>query len=156
MAFALDQSWIGVIFSFLLIYVLIFAILQKAKFLGEDKKINSLIALAVAFLFVIFEPARNLVITLMPFLAVGVAVILVFLLMYGMVAGDLKELPKELRITFGVLAGVFLAVVVFWASGLWTKLVEMVGSETTLASTIIFLIIIIGAVIFIIANSNSK
>ena len=154
MVFAFQQFWIEVIFSFLLIYVLIFAILQKAKFLGEEKKVNALVSLAVAFLFVIFPPARNIVVILMPFLAVGVAVILVFLLMYGMVAGDLKELPKELRITFGVLAGIFLAVVVVWASGLWTKLVELVGSEGTLASTIIFLIIVIGAIIFIVVNSN--
>jgi hypothetical protein len=156
MVFAFDQFWIEVIFSFLLIYVLIFAILQKAKFLGEDKKINSLIALAIAFLFVIVPPARSLVATLMPFLAVGVAVILVFLLMYGMVAGDLKDIPKGLRIGIGVLAGVFLAIIILWASGLWNKLIEIAGSESTLASTIIFLVIVIGAVIFIVINSNSK
>jgi MFS family permease len=156
MVFEFQQFWIEVVFSFLLIFVLIFAILQKAKFLGEERKINSLIALAVAFLFVIFPPARNLVVVLMPFLAVGVAVILVFLLMYGMVAGDLKDIPKGIRITFGILAAIFLAVVIFWASGLWTKLGELFGSEGTLASTIVFIIITIGAVIFIIVNSNKS
>lgn len=154
MVFELQQFWIEVVFSFLLIFVLIFAILQKAKFLGEEKKTNALIALAVAFLFVIFPPARNMVVVLMPFLAVGVSVILVFLLMYGMVAGDLKELPKELRVSIGVLAGIFLAVVVVWASGLWTKLIEMFGSEGTLASTILFIVVVIGAIIFVIVNSK--
>ena len=41
---------VGIIYPFLLVFVLIFAVLQKSKILGEDKKqIDSLIALSIAF-----------------------------------------------------------------------------------------------------------
>jgi len=67
--------------AFLLIFVLIFAILQKSKILGSDKKqIDALIALAIALIFITVPVTRGIVVNLMPWLAVGVTVILVFLI----------------------------------------------------------------------------
>jgi len=49
---------------------------------------------------------------------VGVAVILTFLILYGLVAGDLSDVPKWMKVTFGTLAGLFTLIVVLHISGL--------------------------------------
>ena len=69
------------ILPFVLIFVLIFAILQKSKILGEGKaQIDALVALAIALILLTVPVARDIVVNLMPWLAVGAAVILVFMI----------------------------------------------------------------------------
>ena len=66
---------------FVLAFVIVFAILQKAKILGEGvEKINSLVALAFAFIFVGVSSATDIVSGMIPWVAVALSVILMFLL----------------------------------------------------------------------------
>ncbi len=111
------------ILPFLLVFVLIFAILQKSKILGDGKaQIDALVALAVGLILIGFPVPRGIIVNLMPWMAVGVAVILVFLILYGFVAGDLSgdKTPKWMKITFGILAGLFVIGVVMKVTGLWS------------------------------------
>ena len=71
------------ILPFVLVFTLIFAILQKTKLLGDDvKQINAIVGFVVGLMFVVFPFANNFVVQLMPFLAVSAVVLLVFMLMY--------------------------------------------------------------------------
>src|SRR3989344_8182827 len=80
---------VRVVYPFLLIFTLIFAILQKSKILGEEKsQIDALIALSIALIVVAFSWSTDIVISLMPFLAVCLVILLVFMLLYGFVASD--------------------------------------------------------------------
>ncbi len=109
------------VLPFLLVFVVVFAILQKSKILGEDKsQIDSMVALAIALILIGVETPRNIVVDLMPWLAVGVAVILVFLILYGFVAGDLSgnNTPDWMKNTFGILAAVFTVGVILYVTGL--------------------------------------
>ena len=75
-------------FAFILIFALIFAILQKTKLLGdESKRVNAMISLVIGLMLIAFPPARNLVVLLMPFLAVVAVILLVFMLLYGFIVG---------------------------------------------------------------------
>ncbi len=147
------------ILPFLLVFVLVFAILQKSKILGDGKtQIDALISLTIALILIAFPQPRDIVSGLMPWLAVGLAVLLVFFLLYGFVAGDLKtSMPKGLKITFGILAGLFVIGVVSYVSGFWDILSSWfsgVNSSGEIVTTIVVLLIIAGVFTIALATGN--
>ena len=132
------------ILPFSLIFVLAFAVLQKSKILGDDKQqIDAMVSLVIGLLLIGVPVARDIVVGLMPWLAVALATMLVFFLLYGFVAGDLtnENMPKNMRNTFGALAALF-TIAVLWnvtplggwisdwvskgdSSYIWTRLVTI-------------------------------
>lgn len=84
-----------IILPFLLMFVLVFAILDKTKILGEGKRqINAIISLVIALIFISFARAVGIVTSLMPFLAVVLVIILVFYLLFGFVLLSQRFLPS--------------------------------------------------------------
>lgn len=139
------------ILPFLLVFVLIFAILQKSKILGEGKsQIDALISLVIALILIIFPVPRGFIVTLMPWLAVGAVVILIFFILYGFVAGDLSGdgMPRGLKITFGILAGIFTLGLVVYFTGVWDSISSGAGSflDSELFMSLVMIVIIGGAV----------
>jgi len=64
---------------------------QKSKILGEGKhQIDAITSLVIALLLIGLPVPRNIIIELMPWVAVGVAVMLVFFILYGFAAGDIS------------------------------------------------------------------
>lgn len=156
MAF-IPEIFTNLILPFLLIFVLVFAILQKSKILGDGKaQIDALIAMVIGLLLVGLPGPRDIVVNLMPWLAVGVSVILVFLILYGFVAGDLSSTPKWMKITFGTLAGLFVVGVVLYVTGLWEPIYDALfgSAKTEIFSSILLVVIIVAA--FVIAVATGK
>lgn len=82
----LDTGLLGYvmpIFSFLLIYAVIYAILVKTKILGESNTINSVVPLAIAIIFLLMPGAVSFINFVTPWFVVlvivGFAVALLFL-----------------------------------------------------------------------------
>ena len=108
MAIVENPLFTQMILPFLLVFVVIFAILQRSKILGDGKsQIDALVALAIALILIGVPAARNFIVNIMPWMVVGVAVILVFLILYGFVAGDLSKTEPWMKIVFGILAVLF-------------------------------------------------
>ncbi len=145
-----------VILPFLLIFVVIFAILQKSKILGEGKaQIDALVSLAIALILIGVPRAREIVVELMPWLAVAISVILVFLILYGFVAGDLSSnVPKWMKIVFGILACLFTLGLVIYVTGVGESLKNWFSGNSGIWSTIILILVIGGA--FAVAVSTGK
>jgi hypothetical protein len=133
-----------VLIPFLLVFVLVFAVLQKTKVLGDGKKqIDSLIALGVGLILIAVPKARDFITNIMPWLAVGLVVILIYLLLYGFVSSDKEglKLEKWMKSAFAVLAIIFVVALVLVFSGFWAKITSGVNSNTWMPA-IIFVIII--------------
>jgi len=144
---------------FLLIFVVMFAILEKSKILGENKSRNDvLVALAISLILIGFPQPRDIVVALMPWLAVGVSVILVFMILYGFVAGDLSKASLWMRITFGVLSGVFTLGVVLYVTGLGNFLVDWFSNSISgdFFMSVVLIIIIVVAVILVLVGSDKN
>lgn len=143
--------------AFLLVFVIVYAILQKAKIFGDNVyKIDALVSFAIALIFVVAEPSRNFVVGLMPFLGAALAVMIVFLILYGFVGGELKEGKQWMKITFGILAGIFLIAIVLYVSG-WYKLLDSTLYSvfgTGFWSGLLLIVIIAGAVIFVLKSKK--
>ena len=81
----IQNPWVThFILPFLLVFTIIFAVLQKSEILGKGKKqIDAIVGLVIGLMFVGFPGPRDLVVNLMPFLAVGLVMILVLFLLWG-------------------------------------------------------------------------
>jgi len=133
---------------FLLVFVVMFAILQKSKILGDGKaQIDALVALVIGLLLIGVPQPREIIVGIMPWLAVGVAVILIFLILYGFVAGDLSTAPKWMKTTFGILAGLFTIGVVLYITGLWEIIGDWFsgGDTSGIWMNVLMIALIIGA-----------
>lgn len=153
---------VQVVYPFLLVFTLVFAILQKSKLLGEGKQqIDALIALAVALILIAFSWATDIITQLMPFLAVSLVILLVFMLLWGFVASGEEglQLNKGLKITLGIVIGIAVVVAVIVATGQWSVVWNSLfveGTPTDLASTIFLIALIGGAFAIVLASGKKK
>lgn len=149
------------ILPFVLVFTLIFAILQKTQLFGEGRKqINAIIGLVVGVILIAFPFARDIIVQLMPFLAVSAVVLLVFMLLYGFVMGKEKDvLHKGVKITLGIILGLALITVLLFVSGYWGPIYNlMFGREgsSQVWINILLIVVIAGAVISVVVGKDKK
>jgi hypothetical protein len=89
------QTWanMGVfayLLPFLMIFAIVFGILNKSNLLGENKGVQATIAMAVGLLALQFDYVANFYATIFPYAGVGLSIILVSLIFLGFVSGDTK------------------------------------------------------------------
>lgn len=142
---------------FLLAFVIVFAILQKSNILGTGvSKINSLVALAFAFLFVGFSAATKIVSDMIPWVAVALSVILMFLLLWGFVGGEIGSLPSGIKWTLIGLSIVFMIILLLYVTGWWANLKGYLKLDNSFLYTLLAFIAVVGAVIYVIVSSKSN
>ncbi len=144
---------------FLLVFVVVFAILQRSKILGDGKaQIDAIVALVVGLLLIGVPGPRDVIVGIMPWMAVGIAVILTFLILYGFVAGDLSTAPKWMKITFGILAGLFTLAVVLYVSGLGSMILEWLSLSGSgdIWMSVLMIVLVIGAMAVAIFGNKKK
>ena len=144
---------------FLLVFVVMFAILQKSKILGDGKaQIDALVALVIGLLLIGVPQPREIIVGIMPWLAVGVAVILIFLILYGFVAGDLSSAPKWMKVTFGILAGLFTIGVVLYVTGVWSVIGDWFsrGDSSGIWMNVLMVALIVGAMAVAVFSGKKK
>jgi len=148
------------IFPFLLVFVLLFAILQKTKILGDSNKTSLLISLVIGLIFVSFSKAVGITIQLMAVMAVVAVIFLVFLILYGMVATTDQGLsiPNPLKITFGILVAIILLVSVLIFTDSWNTILDFLKGDTgkTVLLNAVFIIIIIVAIAVVLRTGSGK
>ncbi len=113
------------VFPFLLIFFVVFAILERTKLFGEERKqIHALIAFVIGFIFVSAVFPKEIVGNLILFLAVAIVIVFVVLLLWGFVMGEeglkISGAPKGLKIAIGVVIVIAVVFAVFWAAGIDT------------------------------------
>jgi hypothetical protein len=143
---------------FLLVFVVVFAILQKSNILGEGKaQIDAMVSFVIGLILITFSYQTGVIVQLMSWLAVGVAVILVFLILYGFVGGDLKEGKPWMKVVFGILAGLFTIGIVVYITGFWDVVTEWFSGagNSSLWMNILFLVLVVGAIVVAVVTGKS-
>ncbi len=153
--------FMDIILPFLLVFTLVFAILDKTKLLGEGKRqINAIISLVIGLILIGFPFAREIIVKLIPFLVVSLVILFVFMLIFGFVSGK-KEgdvLSFGLKVALGIIFGLAVVVAVLWITGAWDYIYQVVV-EGEFAGKIwinVILIAIIGGAIAIVLSSGGK
>ncbi|MFH1803223.1 MAG: hypothetical protein ABH864_07310 [archaeon] len=144
----------------ILIFVIVFAILQKSKVLGDGKRqIDAIVSLVIAILFISFAQAVGIVLQMVPFLAVSLIILVVLFILLGSFWKD--DLPKGIQ--YVLMAVVMIAVVVaaMYFTGAWEWLMDLIyggvgGTDSSdLFTNIIFIIIIAAAVFAVVWKGKS-
>jgi len=157
------QHWIfsQFLLPFLLVFFIVFAILERTKLFGDGKKqINALTAFVIGLIFVGAVYPKLVVSNLILFLTVTIVAVFVILLIWGFIFGDEKGFKLEgwMKWVLGITAGIAFIWAVIWATGLTDKLGNFFSQSSSLGNTIItngvFLLVI--AVTLVVVMKNQK
>ena len=131
------QHWILTRFAypFLLIFFIVFAVLEKTKIFGEDKKqLNALVAFVIGLIFISVVYPTLVVENLILFLTVALVVMFVGLLLWGLISGgELKTdilKVKGLKWVVGILIVIAVAIALIWAMGVWNEFINFLFEQT--------------------------
>lgn len=109
---------VNFLYPLLLMFFLTFALLEKTKIFGGDKKqINAFISLIISLIFVGAVFPQIVVTNLIQFMTIGMVIIFVALMLWGFVSGK-AEFPKQMKTVLGVVIGIAILFGVLWATGL--------------------------------------
>lgn len=138
------------VLPFLIIFSLIFIILNQIKLFKENRAVNSVIALAVGFMSLQFEFVPRFFAEIFPRVGIGLAIILVILIFLGMFID-----PEKPGIMIGLMiVGAVIVVVVLintagsvgWTAGYWWE-----DNWGTVIGIVAFL-----AIIFLVIGTSNK
>ncbi len=149
------------VLPFMLIFTVVFAILQKSQILGKDKKqIDSLVALVIGLITITFANAVGIISSLLPFLAVSVVLILVFLILVAMVSVGEKGIELHKGFKWAIMILSFIAVIIagLVVTGAWDYISKQFESSngSSLITNIVFIVVIVGAFIMVFLGDKSK
>lgn len=154
------QNWIFTKFAlpFLLIFFVVFAILEKTKVFGEDKKqTNALISFVIGLIFVGFAYPKEIVENMILFLTVALIVVFVILLLWGFVStgNDGLQLESWMKYSLWGAIGIATVIAVLWATGIQGRVMDLLFSQSwsgTLWTNILFVAAVAGALALILKD----
>ncbi len=108
-------------YPFLLMFFIVFAILEKTKVLGDKKQTNALVAFVIGLIFVSVAYPKMVVGNMILFLTIALVVVFVVLMLWGFVTGEeglkFSSAPPFLKWVIGLVIIVGVTLAVLWASG---------------------------------------
>jgi hypothetical protein len=111
------------LYPMLLVFFIVFAILEKTGILGDSKKqLNAGVALVISLIFVGAVFPKIIVANLVQFMSVGLVIIFVALMLWGFVSGDGK-LPDGIQGPMGWIIGIAVFFAVLWATGIGAPII---------------------------------
>lgn len=150
------------VYPFLLVFFIIFAILEKTKTFGDDKKqLNAFVAFVIGLIFVGAVSPKGFVNNLVLFLAVAAVVILVILMLWGFSTGSKisgEGVPAGLKWAFGIIIVIAVAIAMFLITGVWDTVIDSLfrsNWSSDVWSNVIFVFIIAGALAAVLAVGKS-
>lgn len=151
------------VYPFLLIFFIVFAVLEKTKILGDDKKqLNALISFVIGLIFISAVFPKIVVGNLILFLTIALVIMFVVLLLWGFVAGDIKEgfIPeKGLKTFLMIVIGIAVVIAVFWALGLGAGFFDFIFNSSwsnAFWTNFLFIVVIAIALALVLWKSKDK
>jgi len=161
----MENFWTWPIFKdlilpFVLIFALVFAILERSKLLGEGKlQINAIVGFVVAALLTGVSYYVEIIQKLTIFLGVVITILFIFMLLFGFVSGDKEGDPfkeyKWMKNTLGVIIFVAFAVAILFITGAWDKLWDFL-KNSDMGGSILMIIIVIVLIVAVVLGGRKK
>jgi len=147
-----------IILPFVLIFTLVFAILEKSRLLGEDKhQINAIISLVIAAILISFSAQIAWIKQFVLFLIIALVILFVFMLIYGFVYAGKEgfQMGSGLKITLAAIAFVAVVIGALVITDTWSKVYDLFTSSTV-GANIIFIVIIAAAIVAVLFGKKEK
>ncbi len=145
------------VLPFLIIFAVVFAILQKSKILGaEAKGINAIVAVAIGLMALLNDHVSTFFASIFPRMGVFLAILVVILIFLGFFTDSSKWQGQYFWI-IGLVMGLFVA---FWA---WENWASYNGygifdwyffQNYEIWGTIFWLLVIVGAIVAVVKGSK--
>jgi hypothetical protein len=146
------------VLPFLLVFVIIFAILQRSQLLADaNPQINVLVSFSVAILSIMVPYSREVIVNIMPWLGVAIVCIFVILLLMAFTGG--KEILANSWVKYGmlILATLFSIFVVLNVTGLWDILKDNISFLTgDFVLNAVFVVVILVLMYWVFASSKGS
>jgi hypothetical protein len=164
-----DFGLFDVLLPFLLVFTVVFAVLQKTKVLGENKaNLDSMVAFVIGLLFVAASKAVSVVNEALPQVIVLVVVGLGFLLMLGIFSNPKGTVFDNIGETARLIIGIFMAIAVVliflgviktdrgdsWLEFAWNYAITY-WNGAVMGSIVLF-IVVIAAIFFVVRGSEKN
>jgi len=155
------QNWIfsQYILPFLLVFFIVFAILERTKLIGEGKKqLNALIAFIIGLIFVGAVYPKLVVGNMILFLAVAVVILFIILLLWGFIFADKEgfKLEKWMKWVLGIIAGIAFVGAVLWATGWSSTVTSFFAGQSQIWTNIAFVVVIAIALALVLIGREKK
>ena len=115
------QHWVvsRFILPFLLIFFIVFGILEKTKLFGEDKhRLNAMLAFVIGLIFVAAVSPTLIVNNLILVLTVAIVVVFLILILWGFAVGEPPQIKNEgLKRFVGIVFVIGALAALLWAAG---------------------------------------
>ena len=154
-----------VILPFLLVFTIVFAILEKTRVLGEEngqpkKNLDSMVAFVIALLVTVAVNIIEVINRALPNLALLLIILISGLMVVGLFwgTGEIKIENSWLKAIFFVVLFIVVLGIFFDALGWLDVAVDYVEGnwDQTVVPTFIFFIITIGAIFYIVEGGGKK
>lgn len=145
------------VLPFLIIFAVVFGILQKSKIFGEPKEvkgINAVLAVAIGFTALQFDFVSTFFATIFPRFGIGISILLVIIIMVGLFIDPTKPHDDKALKGLGWTVGVL---IVLWALSEWNFWGDNFGLGFWLQDyfwTILIFVLIIGGIIAVMASGK--
>ncbi len=150
------------ILPFLLIFFLLYAILEKTKILGERHQLNALTSFVVGLIFVGAVFPKIVVGNLILFLTIAIVTMFVGLLLWGFTLGGEPKLSDGIKRLLGIVLIIAVVVAVFWAVGLRVEFLNSTidfifysSWSATFWTNVLFFAAIVGALVLVWTTSKA-
>ncbi|RME54178.1 hypothetical protein D6777_04600 [Candidatus Woesearchaeota archaeon] len=163
--FLIDFGFFDVILPFLLVFTVVFGILEKTKIFGTEKvgdkefakkNINSMIAFVIAFFTI---AAKEVVMALqlsLPKVALTLIIVVCFMLLAGSFMSDKEfsfENRKGWKITLTFIMFIAIILIFLDAFGWLTPIIDwIVFDESVLLVPLVTLAVVIGTIVFVVGG----
>jgi hypothetical protein len=163
LSFLQSPALTNFVYPFLLLFFIIFAVLEKTKLFGEGKtQINALISFVIGFIFVTAIFPKEMVNNLILFLTIAIVIMFIVLVLWGFVAGEeglkLSSAPKGLKWAIGIFIILAVTIAVLWAAGVnVSKLINDLfhaSWSSTFWTNVIFIVLVAAALAVAIGTSK--
>ena len=147
----------NIILPFLLIFTVVFAILDKTRILGEKRDVNAIIALVFGLVVVGVPSAIGVVMNIIPVIAVIIVILLAWLMTYGFISYE-KDKPlvsDAWKKTFQIVLGITFLGTIAWATGVYKIIIDKPWAADV-GQTLLLVGSIIAVVAIVISGKQSK
>jgi len=155
------QHWIVTKFllPFVLVWGLMYAILEKTKILGEGKQLNGIVSAVVGLIFVGAIYPKLVVENMILFLVVALVILFVILMIWGFVGGtkDGFELTGWMKNTLWAVGGVAVIIAVLWATGVNSTLIDLLFYRSWSGSfwtNFLFIVVVAGVLALVLKKKS--
>ncbi len=149
------------VYPFLIVFFIVFAVLEKTKLFGEEKKqLNALLAFVIGLIFVSAVFPKIFVENLILFLSVAIVIVFVVLMLWGFVYSTEKGFVMTDGMKLGLFAVITIALIIgiLWAGGVSGRVYDFLFKQSWSEAfwTNLIFIILIGVALAAVIRGSGK